>query len=135
MTDIHSNDGLCAKSAPATLATEKHGGCVQLSSCTLETNLRDRAIGCTEEGLHGTAEFLLEAAAALSAQPSKALKTGGIAVYSILRDWVKGQVTAIEIGMLTFEAAFLSHILLPSGATVIEHVQQQKLLLQERARD
>lgn len=59
---------------------------------------------------------------------AKALQVGGIAVYSILRDWVKGQVTAIEIGMLTFEAAFLSHILLPSGITVIEHVEQQKLL-------
>lgn len=59
---------------------------------------------------------------------ARALRIGGIAVYSILRDWVKGQVTAIEIGMLTFEAAFLSHILLTSGATVIEHVQAQKLL-------
>ena len=59
---------------------------------------------------------------------AKALKIGGIAVYSILRDWVKGQVTAIEIGMLTFEAAFLSHILLPNGQTVIEHKHQQKLL-------
>ncbi len=62
---------------------------------------------------------------------AKALKIGGIAVYSILRDWVKGQVTAIEIGMLTFDAAFLPHILLPSGQTVIEHVQHQKLLPQE----
>lgn len=62
---------------------------------------------------------------------AKALRIGGTAVYSILRDWVKGQVTAIEIGMLTFEAAFLSHILLPSGHTVIEHVQAQKLLPQE----
>lgn len=59
---------------------------------------------------------------------TKALKIGGIAVYSILRDWVKGQVTAIEIGMLTFEAAFLPHILLPSGQTVIEHVQTTQLL-------
>lgn len=59
---------------------------------------------------------------------AKALRIGGVAVYSILRDWVKGQVTAIEIGMLTFEAAFLSHILLPSGLSVIEHVQSQKLL-------
>lgn len=59
---------------------------------------------------------------------AKALKIGGIAVYSILRDWVKGQVTAIEIGMLTFEAAFLPHILLPSGQTVIEHVQRTQLL-------
>lgn len=59
---------------------------------------------------------------------AKALRIGGIAVYSILRDWVKGQVTAVEIGMMSFEAAFLSHILLPSGLSVIEHVQQQKLL-------
>jgi hypothetical protein len=59
---------------------------------------------------------------------AKALHIGGIAVYSILRDWVKGQVTAIEIGMMSFEAAFLSHILLPSGMSVIEHVESQKLL-------
>ncbi len=59
---------------------------------------------------------------------AKALQIGGIAVYSILRDWVKGQVTAIEIGMMSFEAAFLSHILLPSGMSVIEHVQHQKML-------
>lgn len=62
---------------------------------------------------------------------AKALKVGGVAVYSILRNWVKGQVTAIEIGTLTFEAAFLPHILLPNGQTVIDHVQQQKLLPQE----
>jgi len=30
--------------------------------------------------------------------------------------------------MLTFEAAFLSHILLPSGMSVIEHIEKQKLL-------
>lgn len=59
---------------------------------------------------------------------AKALKIGSTAVCSILRDWVKGQVTAIEIGMLTFEGAFLSHMMLPSGITVIEHVQKQKLL-------
>lgn len=59
---------------------------------------------------------------------AKALKIGGIAVYSILRDWVKGQITAIEIGMLTFDAAFLPHLLLDNGLTVIEHVQHTKLL-------
>jgi len=67
----------------------------------------------------------------LSEHNAKALRIGGVAVYSILRDWVKGQVTAIELGMLTFEAAFLSHILLANGQTVIDHVQQQKLLPQE----
>ena len=59
---------------------------------------------------------------------SKALRIGSIAVYSILRDWVRGQVTAVEIGMMSFEAAFLSHMMLPSGLSVIEHVQEQKLL-------
>lgn len=59
---------------------------------------------------------------------AKALRIGGVAVYSILRDWVKGQVTAIEIGMLSFEAAFLAHLMLPSGLSVIEHVEKQKLL-------
>lgn len=59
---------------------------------------------------------------------SKALSIGQVAVYSVLRDWVKGQTTAIETGILTFEAAFLSHIQLPSGRSVIEHIQAQKLL-------
>jgi len=59
---------------------------------------------------------------------ARALKIGSVAFYSILRDWVKGQITAVEIGMMSFEAAFLSHMLLPSGQTVIEHVQAQKLL-------
>jgi len=59
---------------------------------------------------------------------AKALKIGGVAVYSVLRDWVKGQVTAIEIGMLSFDAAFLAHLMLPSGMTMIEHVESQKML-------
>jgi len=52
-----------------------------------------------------------------------------VAVYSILRDWIKGQVTAIETGVLSFEGAFLGQILLPSGKTVLEHAQGDKLLL------
>jgi hypothetical protein len=59
----------------------------------------------------------------------KALDIASIAVYSILRDWIKGQITAIETGILTFEGAFLGQILLPSGKTVLEHAQQSQLLL------
>jgi hypothetical protein len=59
---------------------------------------------------------------------ARALQIGSVAVYSILRDWVKGQITAVEIGMMSFEAAFLSHMLLPNGRSVIEHVQESKLL-------
>jgi hypothetical protein len=58
----------------------------------------------------------------------KALQKGEVAVYSVLRDWIKGQVTAVETGVMSFEAAFLSHIMLPSGKSVIEHIQHQKLL-------
>jgi len=36
----------------------------------------------------------------------KALRQGMIAVNSILRDWVKGQVTAVECGMMSFDAVF-----------------------------
>lgn len=64
---------------------------------------------------------------------ARALQIGSVAVYSILRDWIKGQITAVEIGMMTFDAAFLSHLLLPSGESVIEHVTAQKLLPAPRA--
>lgn len=63
----------------------------------------------------------------------KALKQAELAVYSILRDWIKGQVTAIEVGMLSFEGAFLGQILLPSGHTVLEQVTATKLLQIESA--
>lgn len=58
----------------------------------------------------------------------KAMEIASVAVYSILRDWIKGQVTAIETGILTFEGAFLGQILLPNGQTVLQKVESQKLL-------
>jgi hypothetical protein len=58
----------------------------------------------------------------------KALEIASTAVYSILRDWIKGQVTAIETGILTFEGAFLGQLLLPSGKTFLEHAQAAKML-------
>jgi hypothetical protein len=41
----------------------------------------------------------------------KALEQGRLAVSSILRDWVKAQITAIESGILSFEAVFLPFML------------------------
>uniref|UniRef100_A0A6M3J3I2 Uncharacterized protein n=2 Tax=viral metagenome TaxID=1070528 RepID=A0A6M3J3I2_9ZZZZ len=58
----------------------------------------------------------------------KALEIGSIAIYSILRDWVKGQMTAIETGILSFESAFLAHIMLPSGNSLIEEIKAKKIL-------
>lgn len=57
-----------------------------------------------------------------------ALERGQIAVWSILRDWIKGQLTAIETGILTFEAAFLGQILLPNGDTVHKRIMSQGVL-------
>jgi hypothetical protein len=67
-------------------------------------------------------------------QERKALEIASVAVYSILRDWIKGQVMAIETGVLTFEGAFLGQIMLPSGKTVLEHVEANKMLVLEHKR-
>ena len=58
----------------------------------------------------------------------KAMNIASTAVYSILRDWIKGQIMAIETGILSFEGAFLGQILLPSGRTILETVAEQKML-------
>ena len=58
----------------------------------------------------------------------EALAQGQIAVYSMLRDWIKGQVTAVETGILSFEGAFLGQILLPDGDTILQRVESENLL-------
>lgn len=58
----------------------------------------------------------------------RAIAQGLIAVNSILRDWVKGQITAVECGMLSFEAVFLPYMLASDGRQVLEHLRDQKLL-------
>lgn len=58
----------------------------------------------------------------------KALDVGQVAVYSILRDWIKGQIMAVECGVLTFEGAFLGQLLLPNGKTVLDEAVARKLL-------
>lgn len=62
----------------------------------------------------------------------RALKIGQTAVYSILRDWIKGQITAVEVGMLSFEGAFLGQLLLSDGSTVLERVERERLLQIEK---
>lgn len=58
----------------------------------------------------------------------KALGIAHTAVYSILRDWIKGQITAIETGIVSFEGAFLGQILLQDGRTVLDHATADNLL-------
>lgn len=56
-----------------------------------------------------------------------ALAQAQVSVCSILRDWIKGQITAVEVGLLSFEGAFLGQILLPTGQTVLEAAQEKML--------
>jgi hypothetical protein len=51
-----------------------------------------------------------------------ALRQGHVAVNSILRDWIKGQVTAIECGILSFEGVFLPFMLGSDGRPMLERV-------------
>src|SRR5262245_46432899 len=53
-----------------------------------------------------------------------ALKQGHVAVNSILRDWIKGQVTAVECGILSFETVFMPYMLSHDGRPLIERVQE-----------
>ena len=59
---------------------------------------------------------------------SRATAQAKISVCSILRDWIKGQITAIEVGILSFEGAFLGQILLGDGRTVLDHATSNGLL-------
>lgn len=59
----------------------------------------------------------------------KALEQGMKAVNSILRDWVKGQITAVECGILSFESVFLPYMLTDDGRPVIEHLKDRGLLI------
>lgn len=110
--------------------TDAENGCL-----ILQFTHRDRNVSAT-------ASFKGYATAWLKANPytnrmkinrveyeRRALKQAEISVCSILRDWIKGQVMAVECGILSFEGAFLGQILLPStGRTILEEVQSQKLL-------
>ena len=53
-----------------------------------------------------------------------ALRQGHIAINSIVRDWVKAQTTAIESGVVSFEAVFMPFMLTSDGRRLIERVQE-----------
>lgn len=54
----------------------------------------------------------------------KAMRIAQIAVCSMLRDWVKAQVTAVECQLMTFEEVFMPHMLLPNGQRMVEAAQR-----------
>ncbi|MBN8422859.1 MAG: hypothetical protein J0L73_28380 [Verrucomicrobia bacterium] len=60
---------------------------------------------------------------------SRAMAQAKISVCSVLRDWIKGQITAVECGLIPFEGVFLSHVLLPDGRRLIDRVTSEILSL------
>ena len=54
----------------------------------------------------------------------KAMRIAQIAVCSMLRDWVKAQITAVECQLMTFEEVFLPHVMLPDGRRMVEAAQK-----------
>ena len=63
-----------------------------------------------------------------------ALEQGMVAINCILRDWVKGQITAIECGLMPFDHVFLPYMLTAGGVTVAEKIGDGTLkLLEEKA--
>ncbi len=62
----------------------------------------------------------------------RAIRQGLIAVNSILRDWVKGQLTAVECGILSFEAVFAPYVLLPDGTRVLDKINQVLAITDDR---
>jgi hypothetical protein len=56
------------------------------------------------------------------------LKQGQIAINSILRDWIKGQMTAVECGVLQFETVFMPYMLTADGRPLVDRLREQSLL-------
>ena len=50
----------------------------------------------------------------------KALAQGHIAVNSILRDWIKGSVAAVEAGILSFDSMFMPFMIGADGRPLLE---------------
>ena len=61
----------------------------------------------------------------------RALRQGQVAINSMLRDWIKGQIVAVECGLVEFEHVFLPYTLTSGGRTVAEiaDAQPERLLL------
>lgn len=61
----------------------------------------------------------------------RAVEQGMVAVNSVLRDWIKGQITAVESGLLAFDHVFLPYMLTDNGQTVAERISRDTLLIKD----
>lgn len=104
------------------------------SSVLLAFKHRGRAIQLTASGKGWAALYLKENPWSPRRRGTRtnyeqgALDQGMIAINSILRDWVKGQVTAVECGVLSFGAVFMPYMLTDDGRTLYERADEVNLL-------
>jgi hypothetical protein len=52
------------------------------------------------------------------------LKKAKVAVCSVLRDWVKSQITAVECGIMSFDAVFMPYMLLSHGKRLVDEADK-----------
>lgn len=108
----------------------------QRGEVTIQFEYRDRMVQVTASARGYASAWLRETPhthrmrVSAKAHEDRALKQGNIAVWSILRDWIKGQIMAVECDVLKFDAAFLGQILLPDGRTIHQHVEDKGMLPQ-----
>jgi hypothetical protein len=57
-----------------------------------------------------------------------ALRQGYVAAHSVVRDWLKAQITVIECGFAKFETMFMPYMLTNDGRTVGERMEETGLL-------
>lgn len=60
---------------------------------------------------------------------------GMIAVNSILRDWVKGSIVAVQCGLMPVEAMFMAHMVTNDGRTLLERIGETRLLSAPEKKD
>jgi hypothetical protein len=58
----------------------------------------------------------------------RCMEQARISVCSVLRDWTKAQITAVEAGVMSFEAVFMPHMLTRDGRRVVDAAQAANLL-------
>lgn len=61
-------------------------------------------------------------------QAEKAPDQAKISGCSILRHWLKSQITAIDVGVVSFDCAFLGQMILQDGRSVLYHAVSSKMV-------
>ena len=59
----------------------------------------------------------------------RVLKKARVAVAAALRDWLKGQITAVEAGVLAADRVFLAHLLTVRGTVLGDEILEDRAVV------